>query len=664
MNQKCRHILFLSVVLMYTIATSAQWKALFVDRNNLHVIPVNVIDSIKPIDHSMDVFINNRKLNVDVDTLKFNIEMSDTLLVNYLDEDISIYNPRFDIFGIDVDKGNVTITAKNKQPFVCRVTGMCSDGRIVIDADTTMTLVLDNLNLTSQQAGVIYFKQKKNVTIELADNSINKLEDATEYLLSDTTDISKGCIYGSGSITFKGKGLLYIKGNYLYGVYSKKNIVFKNGHLFVDNTVEDGIRCDKFTMEKGVITLNMRSNASKGIKTKDKLSINGGRIEGEATGNVIIKDGDTSYCTLLKSDDIFMMNGGEISLKHYGNGGRCISVDGNMTMTAGSLKLECHGNGGRYLTTANESDYYTPKCINVDGTTRIERGTLNLLATGDGGKGIVSSDTLFIGREGDDFLHEDSLLLIIETRGTALEDNVLEDFRRGCPKAIKGDGDIYGYSGTMLIHTFGQGGEGIETKGSLRAYHCTIIADCYDDGINTGQRCYINGAHIFCRSINNDGIDSNGKMTVMDGIVSAISENYENESFDTEGGTLNVYGGQIIGIGNDEVEVSQNTSVPYYSTSSWRYRLGYQCGDSIAIDHDRYLTISKGNEAILSLRHEYASADAFITVASTNMQKNETYSISDGEKPLNPLSEWLDKRVVIGGVLSNNNEIIKNFQTY
>ncbi len=664
MIQKCRYIMLL-LVLLHSIIASAQWNALFVDKSIRSVIPVDIIDSIKPTtEHNMDVFMNERKISIAVDTLMFKINMSDTLFVDYHDDGVSIYNPRLDIFNISVEKGMVSITATGKQPFVCRVTGRCSDGRIVIDADTTMTLVLDNLNLTSQQSSAIYFKQKENVTVELTENSLNTLEDATEYQMSDTTDISKGCIYGRGSLTFKGNGVLTVKGNYRYGIFSSKDIVFEDGSLIVDNTIKDGVRCDSFTMDNGVIILNLQNNASKGIKAKEKMVINGGRIEGEANGGVVIEDGETSYCSLLKSDGSFMMDGGEIALRNYGQGGRCISVDGNMIITAGILTLKCHGDGAYYLNTSNDSDYYTPKCITVDGSTRIERGTLNLLATGKGGKGLVCSDTLFIGRKGENFLPEDSLLIVVETRGVAIEDNVLEDFRRGCPKAIKCEGDIYGYSGNLRICTFGQGGEGIESKGSLRAYHCTIIADCYDDGINTGQRCYIDGAHIFCRSINNDGIDSNGKMTVMDGIVSAISEHFENESFDTEGVALNVYGGHIIGIGNDEVSMSQNTLVPYYSTPSWRLRFGYQCGDSIVISHDRYLTISKGGEAIISLRHEYASDDAFITVASMNMQKNENYSISDGEKPSEPLSEWLDNRVVIGGILSDNNETIINFQTY
>jgi hypothetical protein len=384
----------------------------------------------------------------------------------------------------------------------------------------------------------------------------------------------------------------------------------------------------------------------------------GGRIEGKATGNVVIDKGETSYCSLIKSGGTFNMNGGLIALRHQGDGGRCISVDSNLTIIGGTLDLENNGHGGSYLRVENDSDYYTPKCITVNGCARLERGQFHLLATGNGGKGIDCSDTLFIGRKGEEFFSEDSLLINVETRGSAIVDNVDEDYRKGCPKAIKSDGDVYAYSGTIRIHTNGQGGEGIEGKKSLRAYHSTIIADCYDDGINTGMRCYIDGAHIFCLSHHNDGIDSNGKISIADGIVAAISEHSGDESFDTNGGQLNLYGGHIIGIGFDDVEISDQSTIPYYSTPSYLLQDYYHHGDSIAISQGGYLTISEKGNALISLYHDHSSSDAFITIASASLEKNHDYTISDGEKPNHTGKEWCDARIIMGGTLTNYESLI------
>jgi hypothetical protein len=596
---------------------------------------------------------------VSVHTLSasFLYNVPDTIVIDYRDDEVRIFNPRIDYFQITADKANVTVTSTGGQPFVCRATGNSSDGRLVIDADTTLTLVLDNLNLASQQASAIYLRQKQQATIELPAGTISSLQDAPDYHPADTTESANGCLYVRGSLNVIGEGSLTVTGNNRHGIVSGKNIIVEDAHLIINNVVKNGIHCDKFTLFSGDIGLTLANDASKGIKAKENISILGGQIEGEATGGITIADDDTSYSSLLKSDGTMIIAGGTLSLIHNGSGGRCISVDKNLTITGGSFDMACFGDGGRYLTAENDSDYFTPKCITVDGTARIERGRLSLLATGKGGKGIACSDTLVIGRMGDFLVSEDSLLIQVETYGWCLVDNTIEDYRLGCPKAIKSDGDVYIYSGTLRVKTHGQGGEGIESKGSLRTYNATIMAECYDDGINTGQRFVCNGSRVFCLSHHNDGIDSNGKCSIIDGIVAAVSEDEMNESFDTEGERLYLYGGSVIGICNNEIPVSELSTVCYYSTHQTTTDWGQRHGDSITIQPGQYLTVSKGDNTIISLLHQYANDDAFILVTTPTMTKEGIYQIYDGMKPTMPVTEWFDGNVVIGGTLTGGKPI-------
>ena len=563
-----RLAVIMTLLLMHTLIASAQQNAVFAKGTTQASIPFDVIDSIKPNKQRLfDVYLQKGELDIAADSILFNHYISDTIIVDYKGNQVSISNPRLDLFQVDVEDADVIVKSLCKRPFVCHVTGSSKDGRLIVDADTTCTLVLNNLQLTSQKGSTISLINKQKAIFEIPIGTNSVLMDPQTYMV-DSTETANGCLYNKGSLVFTGSGTLSVTGNYRHGIASGKNITIEKGHLIVNNVVKDGIHCDKFSMEWGEIDLNLSTDASKGIKCKEEFFMKGGRISGKATGNVIIKSGETSYCSFIKSDGTFIMEGGELSLQHWGDGGRCISVDGNLHITGGATYLENHGKGGGYLNTENDSDYYTPKCITVNGRTHLEGGQFHLLATGDGGKGIDCSDTLFIGRQGENFISEDSLLVNVETHGTALVDNINEDFRKGCPKAVKSDGDIYAYSGTLRVRTKGQGGEGIESKKSLRAYNCTIIADCHDDGINTGLRCYIDGAHIFCLSHNNDGIDSNGKISIMEGIVAAISEHPGDESFDTNGGQLNLYGGHIIGIGNDDVLVGSQSTISFYSTPS------------------------------------------------------------------------------------------------
>jgi hypothetical protein len=639
-------------VLLFASFATAQNHLAYVNGDIISAIPLEAVDSIKPDPaQGFKVFSGNNTITIPPTVLLFNHLLSDTICVDYHGNGVSIINPRLDTFHIATDSTNVFITATGKHPFVCRVTGNCSDGRLVIKNDTTCTLVISDLRLTSKRGSAICFMQKQKVFVELPPNTISVLNDAVNYP-TDSTEIANGCFYAKGTLAFIGGGTLIVTGNHRHGISSGKNIVVEGGNIIVRDAVKDGIHCDKFTMKGGRVTLSLNHDANKGIKAKEEISIMDGLIEGEALGNITMNVGDISYCTLMKSEGSLCISGGTIALKHVGRGGRCISVDGNMEMKAGSLFLECRGDGGSYINAENDSDYYTPKCVTIDGVTHIERGRISLLATGSGGKGIDCSDTLYIGKNGDSFLPEDSLLISIETKGSALVDNISEDYRRGCPKAIKSDQDIYIYSGNLRLLTHGQGGEGIETKQSLRTYQCTIHADCYDDGINTGRRCYIDGAYIFCRSRNNDGIDSNGKMTVMDGIVAAISEHDVDECFDTNNGLLYVYGGSIIGIGNNDVIISPASTVPYFSTPSYLETDGYQHGDSISLGEDSFLSVSLDDKSVLSLHHDVSFDDAFITVASVHLHQGSCYSISDGIKPKEAQEEWLDGRVAIGGMLS------------
>lgn len=649
--------------LLVSLTVSAQ-QLVFAQGHSLSAIPLVAIDSMKlNPPQGLLLFCKDKTLAVTTDTISLkNMKQSeesfaDTIFVNYHGETVTTINPRLDRFQVFSDGAYVSIISSGRRPFVCVASGQSSDGRLLIDNDTTMTLIIDNLSLSSERANAVYLRQKHEVRIVMPSGSTSELSDAPEYHLTDTTDTSNACLYSRGSLIFSGGGALVVTGKYRHAIASSKNIKIDGGNVSIAEAVKDGVHCDKLKMVGGALHLNVSNNGAKGVKSKEAITVSGGIIDGVATGNVVIDSGETTYCTLLKSDGSIEISGGTLSLCHYGCGGRCISADGNASITGGTINLECHGEGGFYSTLNDEIDYFTAKCITVNGTTHIERGQLYLLATGSGGKGLNCSDTLFVGRENDSFLPEDSLLIQVKTRGSALVDDIEEDYRKGCPKAIKSDSDITLYSGTLRLNTQGQGGEGLECEQSLKAYCCTIMSDTYDDGINTGQRCHINGAHIFCLSHHNDGIDSNGKISILDGIVTAISEDGLNESFDTEGGSMYIYGGHVMGIGNNDVPVGEQSTVPYYSTQLKIDDRGRRTGDGIRIASGNYLTVAKDREAILSLFHEYENSDAFIIVASPLLQFGLSYKLVDGEKPANTSAEWLDGRLAMGGSIDNQESI-------
>lgn len=570
----------------------------------------------------------------------------DTVRVRYHDNHVSIggtYNSqriKTTIQGIAA----LSIVSTWKRPFVCIAEGKCPDGSLKIEADTTCTLVLDNLELSSSESAAVCLPMKQKVSIELSKGSHNILTDASGR--NKDEESVNGCLYSKGTLAFTGEGALTVTGNYRHGIVSSKNISVENSHLIINNVVKNGIHCDKFTLKKGQVGLHLQNAASKGIKTKEELIVKGGSIEGDATGGITIESGDVSYCALLKSDGTMSVSDGAITLKHRGEGGRCISVDGNMDLTGGSMSLECYGDGGKYTNEDGEEDYYTPKGITVDDSLFINSGAITCLSTGLGGKGIVAGRFLSVGCEERDENAEYPFIRV-ETKGECIINNEDEDLRFGCPKGIKSDSTLIIYDGDIAVTTASMGGEGVECNGKMYIKGGTLECNTFDDGINVGKSIEISGGQVYCNSVDNDGIDSNGSITISGGIVASVNQRKPNECLDAENGQLYLNGGIIFGIGSAAVHGIQ-ASVPYYSTP---YNLfsDEKPQRGLLLTSGKYVCIQRGDNVLMAIKNSNSEHRQFVTISHPSFSLNGLFSICEGEIPLLPMQTYFDDKFIIGG---------------
>ncbi len=501
------------------------------------------------------------------------------------------------------------------------------------------------------EASAICFKNKSQAEIVLVEGTNNTLNDAREYAPSDATDFSNGCIYSKGSFTFSGAGTLNVYGNYKHAISSAKNITINDGKINIMNTQKDGVHCDKYTQKAGIVTLQLANTATKGIKTKESFQLLGGKIEGIATGDLKINGGETSYCTLIKSDSLFIMREGEILLNHKGKGGRCISVDRNMMVTNGTMKLECHGDGDGYINAGGETDYYTPKCITVDDSLFIAGGTIRCLSTGLGGKGIVAGKYLAIGNEEE----QDAPFIRVETKGECIINNEDEDLRFGCPKGIKANDELHIYSGDIAVNTAGMGGEGVECNGDMFIHGGTLECNTFDDGINVGRSLEISGGCVYCNSVDNDGIDSNGSITISGGVVASINQVAPNESFDSNEGNFNIFGGTVFGIGSCPVKIS-NASCPFYNTP---FVNDNSTANGLRLTFEKYIYLQNDNRVVMALLNGNKARRAYLTLSFSSVSANQEYSIAEGDCPFNIILSYFNKKLVIDG-RSYNSCHIKN----
>jgi hypothetical protein len=651
----CSLLLLVGIAL---ISVSAKNECLFGDANSDGV--VNAMDIVEILSFingnpsekfDADLADINGDGNIDVDDVnqiadiimgktETKTRSIDTIRVVYQNDDVRIsdtFRPQH-IQTTIRETTRLSIVSKWKRPFVLIAEGTCSEGSLIVEADTTCTLILDNLELSSSKSTPICFLQKQKVNIELPKGSNSILSDAISR--NEDEESLNGCLYSKGALTFSGKGTLKVTGNYRHGIVSSKSISVDGCHLIVENVVKDGIHCDKFTLKKGQINLNLQNAASKGIKVKEELIVKGGTIGGEASGGITIEEGDVSYCALLKSDGKMSVSDGTIVLKHLGEGGRCISVDKNMDIMGGTLSLECLGDGGKYINKDDEEDYYTPKCITVDDSIFINSGTITCLSTGLGGKGIVSGRFMSIGSEQKE---ENSVVPIIkvDTKGECIINNENEDLRFGCPKGIKADSTLIIYDGDIAVNTAGMGGEGIECNKEMFIKGGTLECNTYDDGINVGKSIEISGGQVYCNSVDNDGIDSNGSITISGGIVASVNQNKPNESLDSEGGQLSLLGGIVFGIGSGSVEV-KISAYPCYSTPYDRFGDG-PWDRGLILTEGKYVYVQKNGKAVMALRNDNKAIRSFLTIMYPSFSENEQYTISEGESPQNANQILWDK---------------------
>lgn len=174
------------------------------------------------------------------------------------------------------------------------VTGLLSEGQIVVDADDNaeITIVLNGTSITCSNGSPIYIKNADNVKIKSEENTYNCIVDARTEAddNSDNSSSENGnaAIYAACDLKLVGKGALSVTGNYNNGIQSKDDISIKNVTIKV-NAVNNAIKGnDEVAIESGEIIAISRkgdgiktSNSSLSTKEKQKgnVIISGGNID-------------------------------------------------------------------------------------------------------------------------------------------------------------------------------------------------------------------------------------------------------------------------------------------------------------------------------------------------------------------------------------------------
>lgn len=253
----------------------------------------------------------------------------------------------------------------------------------------------------------------------------------------------------------------------------------------------------------------------------------------------------------------------------------------------------------------------------------IDSGTLNINSSSDG----IECDEGFIKiNDGEITINSIDDGITTSYEGTDSSINPYMEINGGTVtvttsgasgKGIKSLGNLTINNGTISVTTSKTEAEGIESKTNLVINGGTIDVTAYDDCINAKTSLAINGGAIYCYSTTNDGIDSNGTLTVAGGTIISAGSTSPEEGMDCDNNPFKITGGTIVSVGG-------TTSTP---TSSTCTQYSVIIGSSASANQLVHIQSSTGTE-VLTFKNPRSYSTLLFT--SPGLAASTSYTVYTG----------------------------------
>ncbi len=511
-------------------------------------------------------------------------EFNDTIYVTYDGESVNMSQlPTDGSIMASVDGANVVLTSMVTDREICCVLAGTSDcGSFVWNGSYKMTVRLNGLSLKGSTEEAINIKCGKRIALELADGTVNTLEDAT------TDGTQKGAFYTKGHLEISGGGTLNLVGNVKHGLSSKEYLLIKKtaGTINVNHAAKDGIHAGQyFKMNGGTVTVSdidgdgiqaeatsdgtdenngqliinggtinitTTAAANKGLKSDSTLHIAGGTITITQTGDKIVEADDISYTTGIKSGADINITGGSVTIDNRADGGKGISADGNISIneTAGTTAVNITANG------AGDVAEYTGGSTTEPEVTASYVVYVALPTTGSGGGGRPGQQsnawtTLYIYKS-DGTLVQQLTNTVTKTVGYTSKTFYYYDFKaadsgtyyfKSANYTSRGNNTTYTIrSSTFTGATSGEDyyyeiSNSYTTSGSTRTYSLSNVTNTWNGG--TSDVGEDSGT-----SYNAAGIKADGNVSIKGGTVTVKNSGSMSKSIKSKA-TVTIDGGTV-----------------------------------------------------------------------------------------------------------------------
>jgi hypothetical protein len=453
--------------------------------------------------------------------------------------------------------------------------GTSTDGALKIYGSKKFKLTLNGVELTSQRGPALNSQCKKRIFVHVADGTTNRLTDASKYT-DDAYYLDE-----SAKDDEDRKGCFFSEGNLIFSGH---------GTLVVAGKKKHGIATDGYLWTRPGVTL----------------------VITEAAKNAIQVKGDTD-------DGIGVsIHGGYIYANVSSTAGKCIKTDLNAEIYGGTLQLNTSGEA-----TYDEDDKDTSSaaCIKADGDIAIHGGTLTLKSTGTGGKGLNADGAITVAG---------GHTTITTTGGKYYYTNSLTS----SPKGVKADGDVTITDGELNIAVTGQsdGSEGLESKATMTISGGQTYVYAYDDAINASKAINITGGKVFAYALNNDGIDSNGTLTISGGVVIATGASSPECGIDVDNGTnFRINGGTVIALAGGSL---QNRPASSSSQCSVEYN-GFTLAKGSKVS-----VLDSSSAPLLTLEMPKSLSSGSLFFSHPQLKSGSKYTVSTGGSVQSYTDAW------------------------
>ncbi len=539
--------------------------------------------------------------------------------------------------GYTIDGTTLTITTAGTY----RITGSCTEGSIIVSKGlSNVTLILDNLSLSSSTTAPVVVKKSSTVNIHLVGTStLTDNEDPANETSTDTTvaEAFEGAavkVKSGSTVTFCGEGNFNAVANAKNGIkggatasliFNQSGTINVSGNSKYYGATTSGAAVNNGIASDGSIVINQGTYvikaANDGIKSTPDATdeTEGTVIDTESAGTVTINggtfdidvDGDG-----IQADTALNINGGTFDIRTWkgysvwndtlANAYSCkgLKASGDRAEEAG-IEPALNITGGTF--TINTGD----DAIHSDANATVTGGTFTI-QTGD--DGMHADTSLTLGTENGFDRDPD---VNISTSYEGLEGGTVYVYS-GRYYVVASDDGVNAAGGSTNGSDPGAGGGNTFNPGGRPG------GGGFNPGGNTqttgNYNIYIYGGDLYV-NCNGDGLDSNGGLYLYGGTqaVFSMKSGGDNSPIDADG-TISIQGATVIAAGSRGMDG--------FAQSSWFGTNQKYTSSTTSYTAGKVINAKAGSSGSVVLSYSLPKAVNFTTVSWPSTVSSSTPSLT------------------------------------